>query len=128
MWCTLGTGAALYIPLFQYDIVDCKSGTHVAYPWVTTQKTQTKAIGKRFPISKKIEGGRHENRRRNQLVPSNGSRALLCSHALTGRAPETKMCAHNYDCGTCPFDQMLDDLIGLQPGRPDSRTRCVKAA
>jgi hypothetical protein len=38
-----------------------------------------------------------------------------CIHALTGRAPCTKMCAQNYECGTCPFDQMLDDMMhGLQ--------------
>lgn len=34
-----------------------------------------------------------------------------CRHALTGRAPRTKMCARNYECGDCPFDQMLDDMI-----------------
>jgi len=34
-----------------------------------------------------------------------------CRHALTGRAPQSKMCARNYECGDCPFDQMLDDMI-----------------
>jgi len=34
-----------------------------------------------------------------------------CRHALTGRAPKNKMCARNYECGECPYDQMLDDLI-----------------
>ncbi len=34
-----------------------------------------------------------------------------CRHALTGRAPKAKMCARNYECGDCPFDQMLDDMI-----------------
>ncbi len=34
----------------------------------------------------------------------------LCIHAITGEAPETKGCANNYDCGSCPFDQMLDDM------------------
>jgi len=34
-----------------------------------------------------------------------------CRHALTGRAPRNKMCARNYECGDCPFDQMLDDMI-----------------
>lgn len=34
----------------------------------------------------------------------------LCIHALTGRAPHAKMCANNYECGTCPYDQMLDDI------------------
>lgn len=63
-----------------------------------------------------------------RVIPSNGNRPLLCNHALTGRAPETKLCANNYDCGTCPFDQMLDDLAGLPHGLPDSRTPRVKAA
>ena len=34
-----------------------------------------------------------------------------CRHALTGRAPQNKMCARNYECGDCPYDQMLDDMI-----------------
>jgi hypothetical protein len=34
-----------------------------------------------------------------------------CIHALTGRAPCAKMCAQNYECGTCEFDQMLDDMV-----------------
>lgn len=34
-----------------------------------------------------------------------------CRHALTGRAPQNKMCARNYECATCPYDQMLDDMI-----------------
>lgn len=36
-----------------------------------------------------------------------------CRHALTGRAPQNKMCARNFECGTCPYDQMLDDLIQI---------------
>jgi hypothetical protein len=35
---------------------------------------------------------------------------LLCIHALTGRAPCTKMCANNYECGSCEFDQVLEDM------------------
>jgi glycine cleavage system H lipoate-binding protein len=34
-----------------------------------------------------------------------------CRHALTGRVPSNKMCARSYECGDCPFDQMLDDMI-----------------
>jgi len=34
----------------------------------------------------------------------------ICIHALTGRAPRAKMCVHNHECATCPFDQMLDDM------------------
>ncbi len=33
-----------------------------------------------------------------------------CFHALAGRAPEHKICANGYACGTCPFDQMLEDM------------------
>lgn len=35
---------------------------------------------------------------------------LLCRHAVTGNAPANKQCAHNYECGTCAYDQMLDDM------------------
>jgi hypothetical protein len=34
----------------------------------------------------------------------------ICIHALTGRAPKPKMCVHNFECATCPFDQMLEDM------------------
>ncbi|MDQ7785361.1 MAG: hypothetical protein RDU20_20930 [Desulfomonilaceae bacterium] len=37
----------------------------------------------------------------------------LCVHAVTGRAPLTKMCAHNYECGSCAYDQMLDDVVEM---------------
>jgi hypothetical protein len=37
-----------------------------------------------------------------------------CIHAVTGRAPCTKMCAQNYECGTCAYDQMLDDMVHSQ--------------
>jgi glycine cleavage system H lipoate-binding protein len=39
------------------------------------------------------------------------SEVQRCRHALTGRAPRTKMCARGYDCEDCPFDQMMDDMI-----------------
>ncbi len=37
-------------------------------------------------------------------------KAQRCLHAHAGRAPEHKMCANSYECGTCPFDQMLEDM------------------
>jgi hypothetical protein len=37
-------------------------------------------------------------------------RGQRCLHALSGRAPEHKVCSANYECGSCPFDQMLDDM------------------
>ncbi len=40
-----------------------------------------------------------------------GARDLRCRHALTGGAPLSKMCANNYDCGTCSYDQMLDETM-----------------
>ncbi|MCA1961152.1 MAG: hypothetical protein LDL33_10160 [Desulfomonile sp.] len=41
-----------------------------------------------------------------------------CIHAVMGRAPETKMCANNYECGTCPYDQLLEDMACTEPARP----------
>ena len=35
---------------------------------------------------------------------------LRCKHAISGNAPAVKMCAHCYECTTCPYDQMLDDM------------------
>ncbi|MFH0821634.1 MAG: hypothetical protein V2B18_02700 [Pseudomonadota bacterium] len=34
-----------------------------------------------------------------------------CRHAFTGRAPANKLCCRSYQCGDCPFDQMLDEMI-----------------
>jgi glycine cleavage system H lipoate-binding protein len=34
-----------------------------------------------------------------------------CRHALTGRAPQNKLCARSFECSACPYDQMLDDMI-----------------
>lgn len=47
----------------------------------------------------------------NTKMFSLASEEQRCRHALTGRAPRNKMCARNYECGDCPFDQMLDDMI-----------------
>lgn len=35
--------------------------------------------------------------------------ARPCRHALTGRIDAPKICALNYECYHCPFDQMLDE-------------------
>jgi glycine cleavage system H lipoate-binding protein len=35
---------------------------------------------------------------------------LRCRHALTGGAPDNKMCANSYDCANCQYDQMLSDM------------------
>ncbi|MFZ2446729.1 MAG: glycine cleavage system protein H [Syntrophobacteraceae bacterium] len=36
-----------------------------------------------------------------------------CRHTLTGRAP-VRLCPYNYECGSCAFDQMLEDGFELQ--------------
>jgi cytochrome c551/c552 len=51
-----------------------------------------------------------------------------CIHAHTGRAPSAKMCAQNYECGSCPFDQMLDDMVHSGPSHKDLFQASVKAA
>lgn len=40
---------------------------------------------------------------------STAMRNRCCVHAVNGRAPLTKKCANYYECGTCEYDQMLDD-------------------
>jgi hypothetical protein len=57
------------------------------------------------------------NPRRPVMATQQTSRVLnpvtenpICIHALTGRAPKPKMCVHNFECATCPFDQMLEDM------------------
>jgi hypothetical protein len=52
----------------------------------------------------------------------------LCIHALTGRAPLTKMCAHNFECGTCAYDQMLDDVVEIPRCRVEHSRAVTKAA
>jgi hypothetical protein len=46
-----------------------------------------------------------------------------CLHALTGRAPAHKLCAHNHQCGSCPYDQMLDEIETGKPARTHARER-----
>lgn len=36
-----------------------------------------------------------------------------CRHMLSGRVP-LNYCTNHYDCGRCPYDQMLDDMDMLQ--------------
>jgi hypothetical protein len=50
---------------------------------------------------------------------SEAIRDQRCQHALTGRAPEHKVCANNFECGNCPFDQMLEDTSHVE--RPVDR-------
>ncbi len=44
-----------------------------------------------------------------------------CRHALTGRVEAPKICAWNYECYHCSYDQMLDDVdlhqLANAPGR-----------
>ncbi len=53
---------------------------------------------------------------------------LRCRHALTGLAPASKMCGNWYDCGTCEYDQMLEDTAGIQEVAPRVREAAHKAA
>ena len=47
-----------------------------------------------------------QNRRLFELT----SGQLRCKHAISGNAPAVKMCAYCYECTTCPYDQMLEDM------------------
>ena len=51
-----------------------------------------------------------------------------CLHAITGGAPEHKMCGNGYDCGTCPFDQMLEDLAMAHARTTEAVPKAVRAA
>jgi hypothetical protein len=53
---------------------------------------------------------------------------LRCAHASTGRAPAHKQCSNNYDCGTCPFDQMLEDMNVAQTRSSEHRRAEARAA
>jgi hypothetical protein len=53
---------------------------------------------------------------------------LICIHVLTGRAPAAKMCAHGYECGSCPFDQMLEDMAESRIHIAGLPARSVRAA
>lgn len=51
-----------------------------------------------------------------------------CLHALTGRAPQSKLCVHNHECGRCPYDQMLDDTDHGSEARIPDGQKAVRAA
>jgi hypothetical protein len=46
------------------------------------------------------------------------TRQLRCKHAISGNAPAVKMCAYCYECTTCPYDQMLEDMDEVARIRP----------
>lgn len=51
---------------------------------------------------------------------------MKCLHAVSGAAPEHKVCSNGYECGNCPYDQMLEDMavagVVFQPAqRRDAR-------
>jgi hypothetical protein len=50
-----------------------------------------------------------------------------CIHAVMGRAPGTKMCANNYHCGNCEYDQMLEDTVRSEV-RPTRTVRALERA
>ncbi len=52
----------------------------------------------------------------------------ICVHALMGRAPKAKMCVNNYECATCPFDQMLEDMAPVVPDGKQTSMTTARAA
>lgn len=51
-----------------------------------------------------------------------------CLHAVNGGAPKHKMCGNGYDCGTCPFDQMLEDMALIPSHSPEISLKAVRVA
>lgn len=50
---------------------------------------------------------------------------LPCRHVLTGRVSAAKVCANNYECNHCAYDQMLDDEdMDLR----DEKVDCLKSS
>lgn len=49
---------------------------------------------------------------------------LRCKHALTGLAPASKLCANYYDCRTCDYDQMLEDMVPVEV-KPIELPKCA---
>ncbi len=45
------------------------------------------------------------------------AKQLRCNHALTGAAPANKLCPYCYQCETCPYDQMLEDMVHIYNGK-----------
>jgi len=52
---------------------------------------------------------------------------LRCRHAVTGLAPESKLCGNWYACGTCEYDQMLEDTAPVPTISPAPRASCKAA-
>ena len=47
----------------------------------------------------------------------------LCRHSLTGRI-QHRLCAYDYQCGTCDFDQFFEDVLTLKTeSRPPEHRR-----
>ncbi len=49
--------------------------------------------------------------REQRIVSLHTPAEPVCRHAISGFAPRIKMCAFNYECAKCSFDQMLDDVV-----------------
>lgn len=52
-------------------------------------------------------------------------RERKCRYALMGEVP-FKLCSHNYQCGTCEYDQMMQDAIDRNPLLARRRARAQK--
>ena len=74
-----------------YDCFDCKF-----------DKAMTKAMGEKAALSGSTWSAYFKKHYDGASRP--------CRHVLTGRISRPKICTHNYECATCDFDQMLDDI------------------
>jgi glycine cleavage system H lipoate-binding protein len=74
-----------------YDCFDCKF-----------DKAMTKAMGEKAAMSGSSWSAYFKKNYDGASRP--------CRHVLTGRINQPKICTHNYECGNCAFDQMLDDI------------------
>jgi len=50
-----------------------------------------------------------ENLNVTNLFEPQVNKDLRCCHAITGDAPASKQCANWFNCGSCEYDQMLQD-------------------
>ncbi len=68
--------------------------------------------------------------REQRIVSLHTSAEPVCWHAISGLAPRIKMCAFNYECAKCSFDQMLDDVtvVDTVPAKGTPLAVAVRAA
>jgi len=88
--------------------------------WMKAKVVQTKYCDNAFDcttcafdkaMGRKLEKAAQDANWNAKMSHQLAAQSLRCRHALTGGAPTSKMCANNYDCGNCAYDQMLDDTL-----------------